>query len=145
MNHHPPKERIHRFPMIDAFKAVASQLIVLHHLAAYGPVSDAVQPICDHAECRARPAARCHAAADDVGVGPSVGRDRLRTVAAGDRLLPAPIDLLDLSHGEDRAPRRQRVLSDILVANAVDESRRLYKARRHARRSQRHCRRACAA
>jgi len=32
-----------RFPVIDAFKAVASQLIVLHHLAAYGPISDAVQ------------------------------------------------------------------------------------------------------
>jgi peptidoglycan/LPS O-acetylase OafA/YrhL len=31
--------------MIDAFKAIASQLIVLHHLAAYGPVSDAVQQI----------------------------------------------------------------------------------------------------
>lgn len=32
-----------RFPAIDAFKAIAAQLIVLHHLAAYGPVSDAVQ------------------------------------------------------------------------------------------------------
>lgn len=32
-----------RFPVIDAFKAVASQLIVLHHLAAYGPVSVAAQ------------------------------------------------------------------------------------------------------
>lgn len=32
-----------RLPVIDAFKAVASQLIVLHHLAAYGPISDAVQ------------------------------------------------------------------------------------------------------
>jgi len=32
-----------RFPVIDAFKAIASQLIVLHHLAAYGPISDAVQ------------------------------------------------------------------------------------------------------
>lgn len=45
MNHHSPKERISRFPVIDAFKAFASQLIVLHHLAAYGPVSDAVQKI----------------------------------------------------------------------------------------------------
>jgi peptidoglycan/LPS O-acetylase OafA/YrhL len=45
MNHHTLKERVHRFPMIDAFKAIASQLIVLHHLAAYGPVSDAVQQI----------------------------------------------------------------------------------------------------
>jgi len=34
-----------RFPIIDAFKAIASQLIVLHHLAAYGPISDAVQQI----------------------------------------------------------------------------------------------------
>lgn len=32
-----------RFPVIDAFKAIASQLIVLHHLAAYGPISSAVQ------------------------------------------------------------------------------------------------------
>lgn len=30
-----------RLPLIDAFKAVASQLIVLHHLAFYGPMSDA--------------------------------------------------------------------------------------------------------
>ena len=32
-----------RFPVIDGFKAIASQLIVWHHLAAYGPVSNAVQ------------------------------------------------------------------------------------------------------
>ena len=32
-----------RLPVIDPFKAIASQLIVLHHLAAYGPISDAVQ------------------------------------------------------------------------------------------------------
>lgn len=29
-----------RIPLIDAFKAVAAQLIVLHHLAWYGPMSD---------------------------------------------------------------------------------------------------------
>ena len=29
-----------RMPLIDAFKAVASQFIVLHHLAFYGPMSD---------------------------------------------------------------------------------------------------------
>ncbi len=29
-----------RLPLIDAFKAVASQLVVLHHLAFYGPMSD---------------------------------------------------------------------------------------------------------
>ena len=29
-----------RLPLIDAFKAVASQLIVLHHLAFYGPMTD---------------------------------------------------------------------------------------------------------
>jgi len=29
-----------RLPLVDAFKAVASQLIVLHHLAFYGPLSD---------------------------------------------------------------------------------------------------------
>lgn len=28
-----------RMPLIDAFKAIASQLIVLHHLSAYGPLS----------------------------------------------------------------------------------------------------------
>jgi peptidoglycan/LPS O-acetylase OafA/YrhL len=39
------KDRFTRFPIIDAFKAIASQLIVLHHLAAYGPISDAVQLI----------------------------------------------------------------------------------------------------
>jgi len=32
-----------RMPLIDAFKAVASQLIVLHHLAAYGPLSVAAR------------------------------------------------------------------------------------------------------
>lgn len=37
------KDQAARFPAIDAFKAIASQLIVLHHLAAYGPLSDAVQ------------------------------------------------------------------------------------------------------
>lgn len=34
-----------RFPIIDAFKAIASQLIVLHHLAAYGPISAAAQQL----------------------------------------------------------------------------------------------------
>jgi peptidoglycan/LPS O-acetylase OafA/YrhL len=33
-----------RLPLIDALKALASQLIVLHHLAIYGPMSDAVRP-----------------------------------------------------------------------------------------------------
>lgn len=37
------KDQATRFPAVDAFKAIASQLIVLHHLAAYGPLSDAVQ------------------------------------------------------------------------------------------------------
>lgn len=32
----------HRLGCVDAFKAVASQLIVLHHLAFYGPMSDVV-------------------------------------------------------------------------------------------------------
>jgi peptidoglycan/LPS O-acetylase OafA/YrhL len=31
-------------PFVDVLKAVASQLIVLHHLAAYGPMSDVVYP-----------------------------------------------------------------------------------------------------
>lgn len=32
-----------RMPLIDAFKAIASQLVVLHHLSAYGPLSVAAQ------------------------------------------------------------------------------------------------------
>ena len=32
-----------RLPAVDLLKALASQLIVLHHLAAYGPLSEAVQ------------------------------------------------------------------------------------------------------
>lgn len=32
--------RLSRIPFVDALKAVASQLIVLHHLAVYGPMSD---------------------------------------------------------------------------------------------------------
>ncbi|WP_077037550.1 acyltransferase [Pelomonas sp. KK5] len=31
-----------RLPHVDALKAIAAQLIVLHHLAAYGPIADAV-------------------------------------------------------------------------------------------------------
>ncbi|HJW27053.1 MAG TPA: acyltransferase family protein [Rhodocyclaceae bacterium] len=34
-----------RMPLVDALKAIASQLIVLHHLAAYGPLSEAVQEV----------------------------------------------------------------------------------------------------
>lgn len=37
---------LNRLPFIDAIKAIASQLIVLHHLAFYGPMSDYVQTIC---------------------------------------------------------------------------------------------------
>lgn len=32
-------------PLIDALKAIASQLIVLHHLSAYGPLSEAMQVV----------------------------------------------------------------------------------------------------
>lgn len=39
------KAGTHRFPIIDFFKFSASQLIVWHHLAAYGPVSDAAYRI----------------------------------------------------------------------------------------------------
>lgn len=35
----------HRMPLVDAFKVIASQLIVLHHLASYGPLSVAVRPV----------------------------------------------------------------------------------------------------
>jgi len=34
-----------RLAFIDALKAVASQLIVLHHLAFYGPMSDYAQEL----------------------------------------------------------------------------------------------------
>lgn len=34
-----------RMPLIDAFKAVASQLIVFHHFAAYGPLSVAARQL----------------------------------------------------------------------------------------------------
>jgi peptidoglycan/LPS O-acetylase OafA/YrhL len=34
-----------RLPPIDAARAIASQLIVLHHLAWYGPMGDAVRPL----------------------------------------------------------------------------------------------------
>jgi peptidoglycan/LPS O-acetylase OafA/YrhL len=33
-----------RLPVVDALKGIASQLIVLHHLAFYGPMSDVVSP-----------------------------------------------------------------------------------------------------
>lgn len=34
-----------RMPLIDAIKAIASQLIVLHHLSAYGPLSEALAEV----------------------------------------------------------------------------------------------------
>lgn len=34
---------ISRYPLIDGLKALAAQFILLHHMAAYGPLSDAVQ------------------------------------------------------------------------------------------------------
>ncbi len=34
-----------RLPLVDAFKAIASQLIILHHLAFYGPMSDFAQDL----------------------------------------------------------------------------------------------------
>lgn len=38
-----------RLPFIDALKAIASQLIVLHHLAFYGPMSDYALPLAPQA------------------------------------------------------------------------------------------------
>ncbi|MBV8603310.1 MAG: acyltransferase [Pelomonas sp.] len=38
---HPHDRLLH----VDALKAVAAQLIVLHHLSAYGPIADAVQTL----------------------------------------------------------------------------------------------------
>lgn len=37
------KAQSFRMPLVDALKAVASQLIVLHHLSAYGPLTETVQ------------------------------------------------------------------------------------------------------
>ena len=34
-----------RLPLIDLLKVVASQLIVLHHLAFYGPMADHAAPL----------------------------------------------------------------------------------------------------
>lgn len=36
---------ISRMPVVDAFKAIACLMIVLHHLAVYGPMSDAAYPL----------------------------------------------------------------------------------------------------
>jgi peptidoglycan/LPS O-acetylase OafA/YrhL len=38
----PPGQGFERLPLVDLLKAVAAQLIVLHHLAFYGPMSDHV-------------------------------------------------------------------------------------------------------
>lgn len=39
------KPQTSRLPLIDMLKALASQLIVLHHLAFYGPMSDVAYPL----------------------------------------------------------------------------------------------------
>lgn len=36
---------VRRMPLVDCLKAVASQLIVLHHIAFYGPMSDLAYPL----------------------------------------------------------------------------------------------------
>jgi len=41
----PMRPHADRMPLIDALKAVACVLIVLHHLAFYGPMSDAAYPL----------------------------------------------------------------------------------------------------
>ncbi|MFT3960675.1 acyltransferase family protein [Propionivibrio sp.] len=45
MTAHTVQPAVSRFPFIDAVKAIASQLIVLHHLAFYGPMSDYARAI----------------------------------------------------------------------------------------------------
>jgi peptidoglycan/LPS O-acetylase OafA/YrhL len=45
MPSYPPVPSTGRIPLVDAFKAVASQLIVLHHLSFYGPMSDAAEAL----------------------------------------------------------------------------------------------------
>ena len=46
MNAHAEGGQRARLPLVDALKAIASQLIVLHHLAFYGPMSDYAQSFC---------------------------------------------------------------------------------------------------
>lgn len=41
----PHRRAQHRLPFIDATKALASQLIVLHHLCFYGPMSEFALPV----------------------------------------------------------------------------------------------------
>jgi peptidoglycan/LPS O-acetylase OafA/YrhL len=45
VSHRPASPADQRSGFIDLLKAVAAQLIVLHHLAFYGPMADHVQPI----------------------------------------------------------------------------------------------------
>lgn len=40
-----PRRAERRMPLIDAFKAIASQLIVLHHLSSYGPLSESAREL----------------------------------------------------------------------------------------------------
>ncbi|WP_061535273.1 acyltransferase family protein [Collimonas arenae] len=44
-SHSPDHHRNFQFGFIDLLKLIAAQLIVLHHLAFYGPMSDHVRPI----------------------------------------------------------------------------------------------------
>lgn len=39
------RPEIARMPVLDAFKAIACLMIVMHHLAVYGPMSDAAYPL----------------------------------------------------------------------------------------------------
>lgn len=41
----PPRTSQSRFAFLDLLKAIASNLIVLHHLAFYGPMADRVRPL----------------------------------------------------------------------------------------------------
>lgn len=45
MEHQSRPAHAGRLPLIDAIKVVASQLVVLHHLAFYGPLSDSAQSL----------------------------------------------------------------------------------------------------
>ena len=42
---HPATSTTGREPHIDSLKVIASQLIVLHHFAAYGPLADALEGV----------------------------------------------------------------------------------------------------
>ena len=89
-----------RMPLIDAMRAIASQLIVLHHLAFYGPMSDAalelapglIHWLSEHARIAVQAflgAGRRAARAAAGAPLPAAGRAAAGRAGAGDRRLGA--------------------------------------------------------